>query len=62
MPEQPVEISPETDAGLRERETERGRLASLAGFPRDTCPWDTTSLLAKWWFEGFDQFDPKEGS
>lgn len=46
--------TPESDARIRKRENERGWLAKQNGEPRENCPWDPNSMVAGWWFEGYD--------
>jgi hypothetical protein len=47
--------TPETDARLRAEQNTAGAAARSEGRPRTDCPHDPQSLIASWWFEGYDQ-------
>lgn len=54
----PSIATPESDAELAKRERAKGYKAKELGWPRKTCPHDPNSLIAKWWFEGYDSDYP----
>lgn len=45
--------TPETDAELRQRVTQEGSNAKIAGLPISACPW-RGGLCEMWWREGYD--------
>lgn len=47
--------TPETDARLRAEQNAAGAAAKHQELPRSACPHDPTSLIASWWFEGYDR-------
>lgn len=46
--------TPETDAKLRKEYMAKGREAARQGLARDPSPIDPKSMIAGWWFEGYD--------
>lgn len=47
--------TPESDALLSAMARRRGRMARELGQLRDNCPFNPNSLIASWWFEGWDE-------
>lgn len=45
----------ESDARLRAEQNSAGNAARIAENLRSDCPHDPSSLIASWWFEGYDQ-------
>ena len=48
-----LQATPKTDAKLRKKYFRLGNAAKLKGLPR-VPPGDPTSMIAGWWFEGYD--------
>jgi len=46
--------TPQTDRKLRREQNAAGRQARIDGKPRSSCPHDPNSLVAEFWFEGYD--------
>jgi hypothetical protein len=46
--------TPQSDARLRAENNAAGHAARRADLARSACPHDPQSLVAQWWFEGYD--------
>ena len=46
--------TPESDARIRAEQHAAAQQAFRDNQPRTACPHDPQSLIARWWFEGYD--------